>query len=52
METDFALTVYCIVGVIVLLVSSIIRLVYDSRVLDALIVMSAINSVVLLLWLN
>ena len=50
METDFALMAYYTIGLLILIVSSLTRLVYKSVVLDAIIVMSAINALVLLLW--
>jgi len=50
METDFTLMAYYTIGLFILLVSSITRLVYNSVVFDTIIVMSAINTLVLLLW--
>jgi len=50
METDFTLMVYYTIGLFILIVSSLTRLVYKSVVLDTIIVMSAISTLVLLLW--
>jgi len=52
METDFALMAYYTIGLLILIVSSLTRLVCKSVVLETLIVMSAINTLALLLWLR